>query len=266
MSGEKPKDSKDAGKEKIDFSKYQTAELAEQLTELFGVPRAVLRVFLTGVGVALLGLLLGYFLLIDVSDSLIAQISTCLYALVIGLFFGVVLGILRLVNSSLENIESILGIVLKSTGAVADYHEKIQSGDEELPGGSELIEQVYEHVVLPVIEKSVSKAFGPLAPVLLAVYRKTIGSAVRQMIQLTNQRETTEEDEKAVEELAAEGMESISKYSETIIKYTTSAAQTVSELGSKLRSYIMTPCYIIYSIALIVAISSLLLFRNIFFA
>jgi hypothetical protein len=178
-----------------------------------------------------------------------------------GVIFGLILGVLRIINSAMKNIESILTIVLEITGKAATEYEQIQAGTIRLPSGGELVEQVYDNIVLPVMERAVARTFGVLGTPLLWTYRRTIGSAVRYLVKRVNCAKTATEGEQDLVQDARSGLAAIAKYSETIKTYTSSASEFVGNIGRKIRLYTILPMYILFFASLSLATIPILLIR-----
>lgn len=250
--------------EQIDFTKYQTAALAERLTELLSVPGAVRSVLRTAFFVLPLTLFACCLIVIYSEMAFLPSLAVCAYSLVVGFCLGLLLGILRIISRTLLNIESILALLLEITGKVAIDYEHIQTGKSQLPSGGELVEQVYTGVVLPSLKKVVANLFGPLSTLLLWVYRRTIGSAVHYVVKRAASIQVTSDSVQMLKEKTKSGLASASNYSETITNYITSAMQVVNHIGSKIRFYAMAPTYALFILALTLATLPILVVRYLF--
>ncbi|MFC1597580.1 hypothetical protein ACFL5Q_06555 [Planctomycetota bacterium] len=239
---------------KIDLAKYRTGDLAEQLIDLISVPKAFRRIAKATSFGAFLSVVACCLILVYSEMTGVTSLIICAYALAIGLIFGLILAVLRVLAAAAKNIESILQIVFEITGKVATDYEQVQIGKAQLPSGGELVEQVYDGVVLPVMEKAVASAFGVLQAPLLWTYHRTIGWAVRYVVRHVKRREVTAEDEQQLAEEASGGMAVVARYSETIQAYTSSAAELVGNVGNKIRFFAMLPLYIVFFVSLTVAI------------
>ncbi len=156
---------------------------------------------------------------------------------------------------------SILSIVLETTGKVATDYEQLHTGKMRMPSGGELVEQVYDGVVFPVMERVVAKAFGFVGGPILWTYRRTVGLAVRTLVKRVNSKVTNVEQEQDIATSAKEGLAAIAKYSDTINTYTSSAAQYVEGVGSTIRFYAMLPLYVLFAISLALATIPILVVR-----
>ena len=245
----------------IDFTKYQTAALAERLTELLSVPGALRRIAETTFLVLILTAFVCSLIFTFSEITLLPGLVLSAYSLVAGFFLGLLLGLLRILSKTLHNIESILALVLEVTGKVATDYEQVQTGKSQLPSGGELVEQVYTGVVLPALEKVVANLFGPLSTPLLWLYRRTIGSAVHYVVKRVAAIQITSESAQLLKEKTKSGLASVSNYSETITNYTASAMQVVNNIGRKIRFYAMLPTYALFILALVLATAPILVVR-----
>ena len=239
--------------EKIDLRNYQTDELAEQLAELISAPAAIGRVFLTTLLFTVVAIAGGYAIH---SMSEMAWLSLlCLYgySIVLGIVFGFLLGIMRVISRLLGSLEAVLILIFDMTNRVARDYDQIQAGEAQMPSGRELVEQVLDQIILPAAEKAVAKNFGILSAPLLWIYRLTIAKAVRAVLKKTSQSQLTDDQEKKIESAASSGMATAAKYSDGIAKFTSSASKMVHTIGRALHFYAMLPLYILFGVSLLLA-------------
>lgn len=246
---------KDAG---IDLARYRTGDLAERLTELLSVPEAFRKVAMTMLLLLLLSLGVCYLIHRYADVALLPMLLVSAYSLAMGVVFGFVLGILRVISTALQNVESILRIVLETTGSVSGDYERLQSGAMRLPSGGELVEQVYGDVVMPVIERVVSETFGFLASPLLWTYRRTIGSAVRYLVKRVDRTQELAH-EQHLDPDAEIGSAPVAKYTDSIKSYTSSASDLVGTIGTAIHFYALLPVYAMFLLALAVAVIPIVL-------
>ena len=246
---------------KLDLSKYQTSELVAQITELISIPSMFGRVILTTFLFALLVVFTCAVIFFYSQLSGVGWVLGCAYALVLGFLFGVLLGVLRAVSKALGNIEAILSLVLTIAKSAAEDYDRLQTGTARMPTGGELVEQVYEEVLLPSLEQAVAGAFWILSRPLLWIYRRTIGRSVRWMIKWCDQQPLTDEQSQQVRQHAEAGLSAVASYSQTIQQYASTAAQYVAGVGRGIRAYAMRPLYIAFTISLSTASLPLLLLR-----
>lgn len=243
---------------KIDLAKYRTDDLAERLVDLISVPKTFRRIVKATSFGALMAVVACYLIVVYSDMTGITSLLICAYALAIGFAFGLILAVLRVLATAAKNVESVLRIVFEITGKVATDYEQVQTGNAQLPSGGELVEQVYDGVVLPVLEKVVASAFGFLSAPLLWTYRRTIGLGVRYVVKRLPRSQRAKEDEQQLAEETSAGMTAVAKYSETIQAYTSTAADLVGNIGSKIRFCAMLPLYVVFCVSLSVAITPII--------
>jgi len=243
---------------KIDLAKYRTDDLAERLVDLISVPKTFRRIAKATSFGALLAVVACYLIVVYSEMSGITSLLICAYALAIGLVFGLILAVLRVLAAAAKNVESVLLIVFEITGKVATDYEQIQTGNAQLPSGGELVEQVYDGVVMPVLEKVVASVFGFLSAPLLWTYRRTIGIGVRYVVKRFPRSQAAKEDEQQLADETKGGMAAMAKYSDTIRTYTSTAANLVGNIGDKIRFYAMLPLYVLFFVSLSVAITPII--------
>ena len=184
-----------------------------------------------------------------------------LYALLVGVVLGLLLGLLRLANAALGNVEAILNLVLGIAGTAAEDYDHLETGQKQLPSASQLVSQVYDEVLLPSLETAVSEAFGVLAKPLLWAYRRTVGGAVRALLKWAHRRPLTAEAERQVEQAARLGLSTTAHYSAAVQTFAGSASELVSGVSRKIRRYAIGPLYIAFFGCLALAVIPLLILR-----
>lgn len=113
-----------------------------------------------------------------------------------------------------------------------------------MPTSTEIVEHVYDGIVLPVIEASVAKSLGIVGTPLLWIYRRTIGGCVRFLIVRMKAISLTPTDKNEVERAADEFMSELAEDAPHVKTNIQQARQLASGSGSMLRR-------ILYSIQLI---------------
>ena len=243
----------------IDLAKYRSGDLADRVVDLVGVPKAFRRIAKTAALGALLSVVACCLIFHYSQMTAIPLLVVCAYALVMGVVFGVVLAVLGVLATAAKSVDSILRIVFEITGDVAKDYERIQSGSAQLPSGGELVEQVYEGVVLPVMDKAVAGAFGFLSAPLLWIYHRTVGLGIRYVIKRMARSRPSSEEEQKIAVATTGGMAAVAKDSETIRTYTSSAAELVGSVGGKIRFFAMLPLYVAFAVSLTVAVVPIVL-------
>lgn len=238
---------------KFDFAKYRSDELAESLAELISVPGRFLKVIRTTAVAIVLAVIACYLIRTWSELSLIPFLLVCAYSLVISVWLGVNLGVLRVISTALQNIESILKIVLEKTVEVAQDYDRTRSGELELPTCGELVELVYREVLVPVLERVVSRSFYFLAKPIRWCYRRTIGAALHKLVSRANRSSTSRAQEQESAAAVAVEPESSESYVERVVRFTSRALDIATNLGRRLRTLAMLPLYIALGVSLTIA-------------
>lgn len=238
---------------KLDFAKYRSDEIVESLAELIGVPGRVMRIVRTAALTITLTVIACFLIRVYSELALIPSLAICAYSLVASVYFGVSLGILRVISKALQNIESILQIVLNTTDKVAQDYDQARTGQLQLPSSGELVEQVYGKVMVPALERAVARSFYFLSMPILWVYHRTIGSAVHRIVVHVNQSLSAEAaGEKPLSEQSV-NPEKVESDVERVRIFTRKATETTGNLGRRLRFYAMLPMYVMYCVTLALA-------------
>ncbi len=238
---------------KIDLAKYRTADLVDRLTDLISVPEALNKIAKTAPVAAVFVVVAYVFVLWYAELTFISWIFVCIYSVMVGVVLGIVLGFFRVIATAMHSVESILRIVLEISGKAAVDYEQIQAGGVRMPTGYELIEQIYDDVVLPSIEQAVANGFGFLSWPILKAYRMTIGWAVRYFVKRLVRAQMDKEDDQQIEKMSGDALATIAHYSERIQKFASSASDFVGKIGRAIRFYAMLPLYIVFGVALALA-------------
>lgn len=249
---------------KLDLARYRTSGLVGNLVELISVPHALRRVIVVMLylGVAVCGTVALVFIRAELSG--IGWLILCGYSLIAGFGLGILLGFLRVLSRALVSIEELLKIALKITENAADDCANLQSGSSRMPSAGELVEQVYEDVLVPTMEEAVSEAFGFIGRPILWLYRRSIGAAVCYVIKKMAQLSTTKEQDAATVEATKQNIAALAKYPEYIRNYTKQAAEFVNHVSQRVRFYATLPLYIAFYVCLFMASVPILILR--FFA
>ena len=244
-------DDSGGGNRKINLADYRTTDLTERVAALLSIPEAFRKVCTSVLIVGMIAIVGCAVLRISTGISWLPLIGIGLYCMPASVFCGVLLGILRVMWRALSNIESVLQIVLDITRRVADDYGQLKAGQAQLPSGAELVEQVYDQVLLPVMESAVSSAFSLLGKPLLFVYRYTVGQAVRRLIKAVNRAKTTPETEDNVQQSAETALATGAKYSEKIAAYTKTASEFVNKVARPIWRYVMVPACLLYGLTVV---------------
>ena len=235
----------------LDLTKCQTCELAEEIAELINAPQAFLKI-LKITAYCFIACLIGCFLAYKYASLvLLVLLVACLYALLLSLGFGFAWGVLRVCSGALQNVESILRILLEITGRAAQDYEQLQTGKMKPPSTGELLRLVYRGVFVPVMEKTVAKVLGVFGVPLIWVYRRTVGWAVDRVAKrIQEQPESEAEIEMAEQAVETAEPSAVSQYAVRIQAKTAYAADRVGSVCGSLKRYVMAPLYMMFWLAL----------------
>jgi hypothetical protein len=265
---ETPNESNESSEEipaaKLDLSRYRTSGLVGNVVELISVPHALRRVivvtlYLSTAVCAAIGMIFA-----QATLSGVGWLALCAYSLIAGFGLGILLGVLRVLSRALASIEELLKITLNITENAADDYAKLQSGAIHIPSAGELVEQVYEEVLLPTIEEAVAEAFGFLGRPILWLYRRSVGAAVRYVIKKMARFTMTQKQAVATVEETKQHIGTLAKYPEYIRDYTKQAAALVHRVSRKIRFFATLPLYIAFFVCLFMAFVPIVVLR--FFA
>ena len=242
----------------LDLSRYRASDLTERFVELISVPRALRTVLTTTVVAALLAAATAWLVLENAKVTLTPALAGCAYSLVIGVVLGGLLGVCRVLLAATANLEEILSIVLRITRQAADDYGSLKSGAVELPAPGELMQQVYEQVLLPAMERSVSGAFGLAASPVLWTYRKTIGTAVRSLVGRVARQQVSESDGARVTAGAERTIRTAAESVEAIQGFTDKAGQILGRTATRIRRFALLPLQAALVVAVVMAAAPLL--------
>ena len=230
----------------IDLTRYKTKELASTVAEMLAVPASI-RIVLGTTFYAIILVLIANSLLYAIGNpSLIPWLLSTIYALVIALALGFVLGLIRVAGLLVSRSERVLQLTLETSYQVALDYRAVRSGGSRMPTSTEIVEHVYDGVVLPAMEASVAKSFGIVGTPLLWIYRRTIGGCVRFLITRMKTTSLTADEQNGIE-LEADGLMSDIAESQPHIEATILKAQSyTSYAGNMLRIMLLYPIQFVF--------------------
>ena len=165
---------------------------------------------------------------------------------------GLLLGLLRVVATALGNVQEILAATIDVTRQAADDYENSQLGALTVPSGGQLLGQVHSEVLSPALERAATKSFGFLARPLVWFYRRTIGTAMRQVVKRLDASPRAAEYQQKLQRVADTTL-SDTTYTDAIQSYTAAASETVERLGMRIRFYAMLPMQVLFAGAVLLA-------------
>lgn len=248
----------------LDLTSYRSEDLVAHLVDVVSVPGAVRKVLSTAaVATVLAAIACG--LLRGMADlALLPWLAISVYALVACVVLGFALGLLRVVRSALAGVQGVLETSLDITTRAARDYQQLGAGRMKLPPGEQLFAQVHEQVLLPSLERAVSRSFGPLSTPLLWLYRRTLGSAVNWVIRRTARDPRVEQQHALVQQITQSSLGTLAGYAEAVATFTTAASDKVERVGDRLRFYAMLPLWIALTAATLLAALPLVIYLCIF--
>ena len=238
----------------FDLSKYRTAELVENVTEIINVPGGIWEVFKTAAfATVLVAILLVVIRMLGIATGA-EWFLISIYSIVVAIAYGFLLGLLRVVYGCLINVDEVLKQILDISDLATDDVAALNSGQKQLPPGNILISKVYDDVVMPTLETVVAESLGLLGKPVLWIYRRTIGSAVRYVIKRSALKNKSP---KALEKLQHETKQTltdIADSNEETKSYIKRARDIVSTIGTGLRNFAIRPLFVIYVVLLVLAL------------
>lgn len=251
----------DASATKLDLARYRTSELAGRLVELISVPHAFGRIALVTICIAAAAWLTVTIVFQQAELSGLGWLGLSAYALVIGFVLGVALGFLRVLSRALANIEELLKLMLNITENAANDYTELLDGTTRMPSAGELVEHVYDAVVMPTLDKAVLKAFGFVGQPVLWLYRRSVGAAVHYVIKKMARSAMTDDQAATAVEAAKSYVGTWAAYPEYIRDYTRQAADYVHLVSRRIRFYATLPLYVGFFVSLIVAAAPVVALR-----
>lgn len=244
---------------KLDLSRYRTDELASKIAEILSVPEAIRTVSKT-TSFATIGLLIVNILLyVFVNNALTPWLLSSVYALLAAVPLGFILGLVRVAGRLIDRIEDLLKLTLQTSLAVSHDYQSIQSGEKELPSAADIVAHVYNGIILPIIESTVTNSLGFVGTPLLWVYRYTIGKGIRFLIVRMKTSLLSDDEQAGVEKKTGEVFQAVGG-SITKIENTINAALGYTQyVIQMLRRLFLRPCQFLFADVVVVALIPLAL-------
>lgn len=240
-------------KTQIDFSKYRTPDLIETIAEIIGLPGAIASIVKCAlIGVAALVLVVWLLLYLTGSMTLMWATIFEVYSAPAGAIVGTAIGVAEFIRRSLSNMTKLVDLMLETTIQVAKDAQGLSKGDTEMPPTRDLVEDVYEQVILVITKQVLSKMFGFLAMPIYWVYHMTLNRLVRITIRLIP----------GDSEISAELSEKVSQSaneSGRVIASLRWTQEKLASVGGWIRLLVMIPCYatVLFAVGLIMLVPAL---------
>lgn len=238
----------------IDLSRYKTKELASAVAEILAVPESI-RIVLGTTFYAILLLSIANSSVYAIGNAgLVPWLLSTIYALVIALALGFLLGLMRVAGLMVSRSERVLQLTLETSQQVSSDYRAVLSGGSRMPTSTEIVEHVYDGVVLPAMEASVAKSFGIVGTPLLWIYRRTIGGCVRFLITRMKAASLTADELNDIEREAVGLMSDIAESQLQIETSLQKAQSYTAYAGSMLRRMLLYPIQLIFLLVALVAV------------
>lgn len=173
---------------------------------------------------------------------MIPWLLSSIYALFVATALGFALGLIRVAGLLVSRSERVLQLTLETSREVSLNYRAVRSGGKRMPTSTEIVEHVYEGVILPAMETSVAKSFGIVGMPILWIYRRTIGGGVRFLITRMKTASLTADDQNELERDAGQLIRAVGEIESTLQKaqgYTCYAA-------GMLRKMLLYPVQLIF--------------------
>ena len=244
---------------KIDLSRYKTGELAATIAEILAVPASIRIVAWTTCCAVLLLLVANSLLYAVGNPALIPWLLSSIYALVVAIVLGFALGLIRVARLLVFRSERVLELTLEISREVSVDYQALRSGGKQVPSSTEIVAHVYDGVILPAMEASVSKSFGIVGTPLLWMYRRTIGGGIRFLITRMKTASLTPEQQNELERQAEGVMSAVGEHhSETESKIQNAQGYT-SYAANMLRKMLLYPLQLLFLVVALIAVTPLCL-------
>ena len=230
-------------KTQIDFKKYQTPELVETIVDIISIPGAMKSLFKWAVyGLLGLTLMVGFILWLTGNLTFIWTTLFELYSIPAGTLGGVALGIAEFIRRSLNNMTRLVDLLLETTARIATDIRDLSSGDKEMPPARDLVQDVYEQVILVTLKQAISMVFGFFGGPIYWLYHLTLNQFVRVAIQrLLPKSESTKTAEQLASTLAVAGTATDEKG--VVVSSLRWTQDKVGMIGGWLKLLVMIPAY-----------------------
>ena len=245
-SNERPLDSSN----RFDLSQYKTPELFEEIAGLLNIKGAFIKVAV-GFLIAAIGAAVAIWLILHYSElTVVPSLVLCGYALVVSVVAAVAVSLLRIAIGAMNNIDSILKLVIRLTDQAAADQQKIHSGEMQMLSGPKLSRRIFDEVVSVGIDKVVSSSLGFLATPVKWIYRKTVGVMVNRFLRRAS---VSADSDAGPSQLGLKTVAKVAAHSDRIKRYTQGASKLVGGTAKVARFFLLGPMFVLLGLALLVA-------------
>ena len=248
--------------EQIDFAKYKTPELADQVAEILSISAVLWQIFKWVCVWLLLLLLLGVLLFIGQAHWSLLLGAICL-ALVFGLMTGITFGAARAIRTGIDRLSNLFCLLLNIVQHVIDDCRDLSTGKQEIPQRADLIRAALSQVLIPTIEKVVSNRLGFLGKPLLWGYRITLGRLVNVFIKTSVDQlpDAKLEQVDRLTETAEQAAQHVSEHHQVVASHVSAGRDKVSGISGFVKTGCSIPLYLLFAFFLMFGLTSLCVLR-----
>lgn len=232
-------------KTKLDFAKYRTPDLIATIVDIVGLPGAVAGIMKWALFcVAALVVVVGLALKLSGNMTLLWTAVLEIYSAPAGTLIGLTLGTAEFVRRSLTSMTKLVDLLLETSARVAVDVQGLSAGETEMPPTRDLVEDVYEQVILVVTKEVLGSMFGFFGKPVYWLYHVTLNQMVRIAIRfLPNDGESTSTLPKTLDTLS----EVTDEQGRVVASLRWTQAK-LNHVGGWVRLLVMVPCYALASL------------------
>lgn len=227
-------------KTQLDFDKYRTPKLISTIADIVSIPGAIgsIRKWVV-IGVGGLILFVVFWLKVTDSMTLFWWAAFEAYSVPAGALAGLAIGVAEFIRRSLNNMTQLIDLMLETTMQVAVDAQGLTSGETEMPPTRDLVEDVYEQVILEITKEVLDSMFGFLAKPIYGLYHVTLNQLVRITIKLIPG--TTEVTPELTEKI--EMASRLTDDQGRVIRSLRWTQQKLAGIGGWIKLLVILPCY-----------------------
>ncbi|MGI9470241.1 MAG: hypothetical protein ACR2NZ_01830, partial [Rubripirellula sp.] len=167
-------------KTQLDFAKYRTPDLITTIADIVGLPGAVAGIMKWALlCVAVLVIVVAFALKLSGNMTLMWTAIFEIYSAPAGTLIGLTLGMAEFVRRSLTSMTKLVDLLLETSAQVAIDVQRLSAGDTEMPPTRDLVEDVYEQVILVITREVLGSMFGFFGKPVYWLYHVTLNQMVR---------------------------------------------------------------------------------------
>ncbi len=240
----------------IDFSKYRTPELVTSITDFLSIGDKVIQVGRwAAIGCLVLALVVAAIFFPKL--PLWVFFVVLFYVVPAGLGTGAMFGLAEAIRRSADGMLSIVDLALHETEIIASDVRKLRSGNQQLPPPGALVNQVYDHLIHPIVRDAFFADLGIIGRLLLWLYDRTLHRLIRFVIRRfvpdSYERIPTDEEIETTKELLS-AAEKVADNEEAITSGLTAAREKIASVGFWLKLLIAAPLYLLFGVGFLLVV------------